>query len=81
VTASSIFSVWYSVSAAAAGLFRPHFRSKGHKSTAGEIEIGEREERKYLRTVLGDAAIGSRADAARLIVPQLLEGTRDELET
>jgi D-alanyl-D-alanine dipeptidase len=53
--------VWRS--AAAAGLSGPHFPSSGHKSTAGEIEIGKREEREYLRTVLGDAAIANLAVA------------------
>ena len=53
--------VWRS--AAAAGLSGPHFPSSGHKSTAGEIEIGEREECEHLRAVLGDAAIADLAVA------------------
>ena len=45
------------------GAFRPHFPSSAHKSAAGEIEIGEREEREHLRAVLGDAAIADLAVA------------------
>ena len=45
------------------GVFRLHFPSSGHKSTADEIEICEREEREYLRAVLGDAAIADLAVA------------------
>ena len=43
--------------------FRPAFSSSVHKSAAGEIKIGEREEREHLRAILGDAAIADLAVA------------------
>ena len=37
--------------------------SSGHRSSASEIKIGEREEREHLRSVFGDAAIADLAVA------------------
>lgn len=45
------------------GAFRPAFSLKRAQSAAGEIEIGEREEREHLRAVLGDAPIADLAVA------------------
>src|SRR5437660_6301263 len=39
------------------GPFWPHSPSCGRKSAAGEIQIGERQQRKHLRAIFGDAAI------------------------
>jgi hypothetical protein len=48
---------------AAVGPFGPRSPSCGRNSAAGEIEIGEREEREHLRAVLGDAATAHAAIA------------------
>jgi hypothetical protein len=41
----------------------PHSPSCGRKSAAGEVQIGERKQRKHLRAILGDAAIAHLAIA------------------
>ena len=58
MTALSVFGGWYGFRLLLRGFPARIFpQADTRKAAAGEIEIGKREEREHLHTVLGDAAI------------------------